>query len=250
LSHVTIGVVPTSYRDAARFWTNVMGFEPSPSTSTPFGLSTALMLNHWAGVSSASADYSSMTVLLVESGSGCSLVRPPPPNHTSIRGLSQFSFRVRSKDVVAAWAKQHGLPILFEYRNDQLGLYLQFIRDPTTAVLIEFLQPLASDPAVVPPQTWGDNLLGFSQITSSVSNVLNTSAWYERALGTVLPFNFYLDLLSKFGTQLGISVLGWARFEHIYQVSALHLVYVHPSVSVGLSIVARTKTILNVRGVC
>ena len=70
-------------------------------------------------------------------GSVPGTVTPAPPNHTYYRMLSHFSFRVQDRGVVAERMSAAGVPLLFEFANDQLQLYLQFVRDPTTGVLIE-----------------------------------------------------------------------------------------------------------------
>ena len=67
--------------------------------------------------------------------------RADPPAHTAFHGVSQFAFQTTDIRALKQELLDHGVPITWEFANDELGVSFIFIRDPE-GNLIQFLQRL------------------------------------------------------------------------------------------------------------
>ena len=67
--------------------------------------------------------------------------RPNPPAHTAIYGISQFAFRTDDLYAVKRQLTARSVPIVWEFKNEDLGVQFLFIRD-LNGVLIQYLEPL------------------------------------------------------------------------------------------------------------
>lgn len=79
--------------------------------------------------------------LIKDGNAGAGVRRADPPAHTAVHGVSQFAFE--TTDVVALKQEllERGVPITWEFANDELGVSFIFIRDPE-GNLIQCLQRL------------------------------------------------------------------------------------------------------------
>ncbi|HHF0522398.1 TPA: VOC family protein [Vibrio alginolyticus] len=64
-----------------------------------------------------------------------------PPAHTRFQGLTQFSFLCEDIDAVRSDLTERGIPLTWEFSNEELGLSFIFIQDPE-GNLIQFMQKL------------------------------------------------------------------------------------------------------------
>lgn len=204
----------------AAWYEKVFGFKTESSFDTPFGTVTRLQFKN------------TLTVELIEyMGAEEGVYRPYPTeaNQTIHLGISQYSFRVQDKSRVAEWAKRNDLDILFDFSNSPLGLYLQFIRDPTTGQLIELLQPLDNSTTMI--TDWSSNpmgILGWNQVSTVIAKDFNYTAgrnnaepnFYKR-FNMLLLTSEYLDLLSEFGSEVGIYGMGHLRMEMINYLASV-----------------------------
>jgi methylmalonyl-CoA/ethylmalonyl-CoA epimerase len=67
--------------------------------------------------------------------------RQDPPAHTAVHGISQFAFETADVAALKQELRERGVPITWEFANDELGVSFLFIRD-LEGNLIQFLQRL------------------------------------------------------------------------------------------------------------
>lgn len=212
---VTLAVA--NLTETAAWWSGAFGFTAGAPFAAPSGTVQRLQLFD-GGIT--------IELLQAHEPPRPAHVLPPPYNHTTTHGMiSQFSFRVYDVDVALAILATRGVPKAAPtFPNPLLQLYLGWVRDPTTGVLVELLQPFDKNASHVDPAQNPLGLLGFNQVTKCVANTTLTQAWHRTVLNTVLPYRFHVDLLAAFGTIVEIAQAdSHFRVEAIYNATAVPL---------------------------
>lgn len=213
IEKVTLAV--ESLQETARWWTDTFGFTAGTAFDTPFGQVQRLHLLGSSGIM--------LELIQSRSPPTRGVILPDPYSHTAIHGVvTQFSFRVWNMSVVDAVLASKGIKqVAPQFSNDQLSLVLAFIRDPTTGILVEFLQPYDAAASYADLATNHLGLLGYNQVTKCVANVATSDAWNSAVLGTILPYNAYVDLSASFGTIVAIAQREHLRLETISNATSV-----------------------------
>ncbi|MCC5647526.1 VOC family protein [Nostoc sp. CHAB 5824] len=116
---------------SANWYVEKLGFKIIQDKSYP-EFNTALIFTEKNG----------FRVELIKDGRAVSGVqRSNPPVHTSIHGVSQFAFETDDVNKLKQELIERGVPITWEFENEELGVRFIFIRD-LEGNLIQFLQQL------------------------------------------------------------------------------------------------------------
>ena len=203
-----VTIVSNDTTASAAWYKNIMGFvtaDGSPFT-TPFGSVTRVVLQD------------KLEIEFIESpvGSETAGTRSAPANDGTnfYYGISQYSFRIQNKDACTAWLKKNNIPILFQYSNAQLELYLIFVREPTSNTLIEFLQPYDNSTTLTNYDTNPTGITGFSQVTCFINQTISlTTNYYSEVGNFILPYANVQNLMEAFGSIINLYEGASVRLE-------------------------------------
>lgn len=213
-----------------RWWDEKMGMDRGARLNTRFG--TVQRMSYFNGW---------ITIDLLHPGpSGRPQRRgpvlPDPYAHTAIHGMStQVVFSCKNNTEALRVLAGRGVnKCAASIVNPIAGLKLAFVRDPTTGVLVQFLEavdPALTSTAVVP--TWITDtdeevanplgILGYSQVSKCVVDIEASIKWSDAVLGVYVPHGYgYIDLVSAFGTIIALGRTGSSvRTENILNQTSI-----------------------------